>query len=113
MRYSIKLSPRARRLLDSLPGWKRPRVEDAIKERLSTQPNVANQNRKPLRPDPATPTTLPYWELKLGNERVMYQIEEGVGRVRVEAIGTKEGNRFLFGVEIVDSDDLIRWLESE
>jgi len=65
---------------------------------LINQPNVETRNRKPMRPNPIAP-----WELRIGDLRVYYEIEELPGpRVIVLAVGIKERNKVRIGREIVE-----------
>jgi len=67
----------------------------AIQSQLMYEPNVVTRNRKPLRANP-----LSQWELRVGDFRVFYNIEEHARVVRIIAIGYKEGNKlFIRGQE--------------
>jgi mRNA interferase RelE/StbE len=56
-------------------------------------------NRKALRPNP-----LASWELRIGNLRVFYEPEivETVKKIRILAVGRKEGNKLFIGKEVVE-----------
>ncbi len=51
------------------------------------EPNVETHNRKWLRPNDISD-----WELRIGKYRVLYDIEEQVKIVAIQAIGFKIGN---------------------
>lgn len=70
---------------------------------LAHQPTVETRNRKRLRPNPLAP-----WELRIGNLRVYFSVEEEPERVvKIRAIGVKkQGNRlFIGGEEVVIGED--------
>ena len=67
----------------------------AIEAQLSHEPLLETRNRKRLRPNPLAP-----WELRVGNIRVFYDVQEP-GIVTVVAIGVKDGSKlYLEGEEI-------------
>jgi len=57
------------------------------------------RNRKALRPNPLAP-----WELRVGDLRVFYEPEivETVKKIRILAVGRKEGNKLFIGEEVVE-----------
>lgn len=78
---------------------------DAIEEQLQHQPGVETRRRKKLRPN-----EFAGWELRVGEVRVLYDIEEEAdeaesaeqtGVVVVLAIGIKDGDRL-----IIDGEEL-------
>lgn len=67
-------------------------------EQLKHQPTVETRNRKPMRPNPIAP-----WELRIGNLRVYYDVEEDPGSVVcIRAVGVKERNRVRIGKEVIE-----------
>lgn len=73
-------------------------VLDAIDEQLQFQPLVETRNRKPMRPNPIAP-----WELRVGNLRVYYDVEEEPEPVVcIRAVGIKEKNRIRIGREVIE-----------
>lgn len=71
---------------------------DAVDEQLAYQPIVETKNRKPMRPNPLAP-----WELRIGNLRVYYDVEEEPEAVvYINAIGVKERNQVRIAGEIYD-----------
>lgn len=59
---------------------------------------METQNRKPLRPNP-----LASWELRIGDLRVYYDVEEDPEqKVIIAAIGIKRRNRVYIGREPYD-----------
>ena len=49
-------------------------VLDTVERQLARQPNTETRNRKPMRPNPLAP-----WELRIGNLRVYYDVDETHG----------------------------------
>ena len=95
MAYGIEYSPETDRHLRALTASQRSTVFDMVDEQLAHQPAVETRNRKPMRPNPLAP-----WELRIGDLRVYYDIEEEPEkRVTILAIGVKHGNRVIIGGE--------------
>ncbi|MBI5527742.1 MAG: type II toxin-antitoxin system RelE/ParE family toxin [Deltaproteobacteria bacterium] len=97
MKYAIEFSPVVESHLTVLTARQRRIVLSAIEQRLSSEPGVETKNRKPMRPNPLAP-----WELRVGNLRVYYDIDETAGLVVVLAVGTKEGNMVRIGGEVIE-----------
>jgi mRNA-degrading endonuclease RelE of RelBE toxin-antitoxin system len=96
--YLIEYSPEVEGHLRGLTARQRATVFDAIDQQLTHQPSVETRNRKPMRPNPVAP-----WELRIGNLRVYYDIEEEPDRrVTIMAIGVKDRNRVRIGGEEVE-----------
>jgi mRNA-degrading endonuclease RelE of RelBE toxin-antitoxin system len=94
--YRIDFSPEAEDHLRALTARQQAIVLDAVDEQLGHQPTVETQNRKPMRPNPLAP-----WELRVGNLRVYYDVEEEPEpTVYVRAVGVKQRNR----VRIADEE---------
>jgi len=73
-------------------------VLDAIDTRLPHEPTRETRNRKPMRPNPVAP-----WELRIGNLRVYYEVEEEPeAKVIILAVGIKERDKVRIGREIVE-----------
>jgi mRNA-degrading endonuclease RelE of RelBE toxin-antitoxin system len=95
MAYEIILSPEA---LDHLAGFtarQRQIILDALEEQLSHEPDQVTQQRKPMRPNP-----LASWELRVGQFRVYYQVENNEREkdvVYIVAVGKKDRNRIIIG----------------
>lgn len=99
MPYRIDYSPDARMHLKGLTKRKQEIVDDNIAAQLAHQPLSKTMNRKPMRPNPLTAT----WELRLGDLRVYYNVEEEPEQlVYILAIGIKKGNHVLIGGKILD-----------
>ena len=50
-----------------------------------------------MRPNPLAP-----WELRIGDLRVYYDVEETEHIVLIRAVGIKEGNRVRIGREVIE-----------
>ena len=93
MAYRIQYSPEADGHLRVLTARQRAIVFDTVDEQLSHQPGVETRNRKPMRPNPIAP-----WELRIGDLRVYYDIEDAPEKlVTVLAVGVKDRKRVLIG----------------
>jgi mRNA-degrading endonuclease RelE of RelBE toxin-antitoxin system len=76
--------------LKALRPFERARVSEAIEAQLPHEPLLPVRHRKPL--PGVVPTfehTPPLWELRVGNVRVFYDVDEAAREVTVRAIRTK------------------------
>jgi len=64
---------------------------------LSNEPTVPTRNRKEMRPN-----LIAVWELRIGDFRVYYDVDEEESIVYIRAVGIKEGNQVRIGGEIVE-----------
>lgn len=98
MPYRIEYSPDAEDHLRTLMVRQQRMVLDAVDKQLVHQPTVETRNRKPMRPNPLAP-----WELRIGNLRVYYDVEEEPETVVfVLAVGIKHRNRVRIGTEVIE-----------
>ncbi len=82
----------------SLTARQQAIVLDTVDEQLMYQPTVETKNRKPMRPNPLAP-----WELRIGDLRVYYDVEEEPETVvYINAVGIKERDRVRIAGEIYD-----------
>jgi mRNA-degrading endonuclease RelE of RelBE toxin-antitoxin system len=96
--YRIVYSPEAEGHLRGLTARQQAIVLNAVNVQLLHQPTIQTRNRKPLRENPLAP-----WELRIGNLRVYYLIEEEPEpTVRVRAVGVKVRKRVFIAGEEVD-----------
>ena len=96
--YRIEYSPDAEDHLRTLTTRQQRIVLDAVEEQLVHQPAVETRNRKPMRPNPLAP-----WELRIGNLRAYYDIEQEPERVVIVlAVGIKLRNRVRIGGEEIE-----------
>lgn len=98
MPYQIIFSRIAETHLQGLTARDRRIVIEEIVQQLTDQAAIATRNRKPMRPNP-----LASWELRVGNLRVYYDIEdEPEPLVEIIAVGVKERDRVRIGNKVVE-----------
>jgi mRNA-degrading endonuclease RelE of RelBE toxin-antitoxin system len=85
--FTIEFSEDAERQLSRLKASDRTILIDAIEEQLAHQPTSPARHRKLLRANP-----LAAWELRVGDFRVFYNVEEEQALVILVAIGAKIHN---------------------
>ncbi|NET62039.1 MAG: hypothetical protein F6K47_39750 [Symploca sp. SIO2E6] len=96
MPYRIEYSPESEAHLQYLTTRQQVIVIDGIDEQLMYQPTVETRNRKLMRPNPLAP-----WELRIGNLRIYYDVEEEPEPVvYINAVGLKERNQVLIAGEV-------------
>jgi len=96
MNFNIELSDRARANLKRFRKRDQQIVADAMDVQLTSEPDRPTRNRKPLEENPLAP-----WELRVGDFRVYYDIDQEESIVVVLAIGRKIHNRlYIDGEEI-------------
>jgi mRNA-degrading endonuclease RelE of RelBE toxin-antitoxin system len=96
--YIVEYSPEAEDHLRRLSVRQQRTLIETVDRQLRHQPSVETRNRKPMRPNPIAP-----WELRIGNLRVYYDVEEEPEpRVNVLAVGLKLRNRVRIGREIIE-----------
>jgi hypothetical protein len=79
-----------------LPAHQRAAVMDQLERRLSHEPTVETRNRKPMDPDKRM--YVAPWELRLGQVRVYYAVEEEPEpKVMSVAVGVKKRHRLFIG----------------
>jgi mRNA-degrading endonuclease RelE of RelBE toxin-antitoxin system len=98
MAFVIFYSPEAVDHLAALPRDEQVTVVKEVELQLTHQPTLATRRRKMLRPNSIAP-----WELRLGDIRVFYSIQEPpASEVYVKAIGKKVHNQLWIGGERID-----------
>jgi mRNA-degrading endonuclease RelE of RelBE toxin-antitoxin system len=85
--YELDFTEDADRQLEKLSARDRAIILDAVERQLEFQPTVKTRNRKPLRSP-----TIAAWELRVGDFRVFYDVEEKVKSVHIVAVGEKRHN---------------------
>ncbi len=88
MPFQIRFTPRARDELRSFRKNEQKQVLEAVKIQLLQEPTLIIRNRKKLRPN-----ELAEWELRIGNFRVFYDVDEVEQIVSIRALGYKIGSR--------------------
>jgi mRNA-degrading endonuclease RelE of RelBE toxin-antitoxin system len=64
-------------------------ILDAVAQQLAHDPLIPTRNRKALRPN-----NLASWELRVGDFRVFYDVDDRNSEVTVKAVGWKEHNKY-------------------
>ncbi|MBI2907014.1 MAG: hypothetical protein HYX92_05100 [Chloroflexi bacterium] len=96
--YRIEYSPDAEDHLRRLTAKEQRTVLDRVDKLLVHEPTTETRNRKPMRPNPVAP-----WELRIGNLRVYYDMEEDPEAVvSIRAVGVKMRNRVCIGTEVIE-----------
>jgi mRNA-degrading endonuclease RelE of RelBE toxin-antitoxin system len=88
--FQIHVTEGAESDLAWFPAYSRRIILDGIEVHLRHQPTVGTRRIKPLRPNPVAG-----WELRLGDYRVMYDVDELNRDVTVQVVGEKRGNRLI------------------
>src|SRR5262245_9154846 len=91
MAYEIMVHELAVEELAALRAYDQRRVLAEIREHLLDQPNVVTRRRKCLLDlTPSFDHALPVWELRVGEWRVFYDVDETNLVVHVRAVRRKE-----------------------
>src|SRR5437879_363954 len=88
--FDIQFSESALRQLRAFAVRDQRIIVAAIDDQLSHQPTLPTRNRKQLRANP-----LAAWELRVGQFRVLYNVDEDQEIVFIVVIAIKVGNRFI------------------
>jgi len=76
--------------LEAVPRFERGRLLDAIERQLSTTPTSPSRNRKKLSGlIPPWDQVRPVWELRVGEYRAFYDVDDAANVVIVQAIRRK------------------------
>jgi mRNA-degrading endonuclease RelE of RelBE toxin-antitoxin system len=86
--YEIRYTSEAMTDLAALRKFERENILDQVDAYLKYEPSIETRNRKRLKPN-----TIADWELRLGKYRVLYDIEEEVKIVAIQAVGVKIGSQ--------------------
>jgi mRNA-degrading endonuclease RelE of RelBE toxin-antitoxin system len=87
MPHRITITREAKAQLQDLPAREQRIISEGIAARLQDQPTVPSKAIKLLRPNP-----LAGYELRLGDLRVLYNVDEENLEVVVAIVGRKAGN---------------------
>jgi mRNA-degrading endonuclease RelE of RelBE toxin-antitoxin system len=94
--YRIVYPPATQAHFRYLTPRQRTLVFESVSQQLAYEPTVETRNRKRLRPNP-----LASWELRIGNLRVYYDVEDDPQPVvMVAGVGIKRGNLVYIGGEV-------------
>jgi mRNA-degrading endonuclease RelE of RelBE toxin-antitoxin system len=90
MPYHIRSAPAAAEDFYTIRAFDQARLRDAIASQLCHEPTVPTRHRKKLQSNP-----IATWELRVGDWRVLYDVEEDMGEVKIMAIGRKVHNKLI------------------
>jgi mRNA-degrading endonuclease RelE of RelBE toxin-antitoxin system len=106
MAFVVQLTPLAVSNLKAIRAYDRRRIADEIDQQLVHQPGVETRNRKRL--DDLAPDfehRPPVWELRVGDFRIFYDIDEESSVVYVRTIRRKEHGQTTEDITHDASDD--------
>jgi mRNA-degrading endonuclease RelE of RelBE toxin-antitoxin system len=92
MAYKISITQVAENQLHSLSAREQRTLEAAILARLRDQPTTETKSVKRLRPNP-----LAEFEFRVGDLRILYNVEEAQQEVLLLIVGRKVGNSLIVG----------------
>ncbi|MBM3134641.1 MAG: type II toxin-antitoxin system RelE/ParE family toxin [Chloroflexi bacterium] len=88
--YEIKYAESVAADLANLPAHERARILDSIEEQLKYEPTRRTRNRKILVGlVPPWEHVKPIWELRVGEYRVFYDVDEEASAVTIRAVRHK------------------------
>jgi mRNA-degrading endonuclease RelE of RelBE toxin-antitoxin system len=94
MAYEIRVHESASHEIENLRVFDQRKIVEAIEKHLTHQPMVPTRRRKLLEDlTPQFEHVPPVWELRIGNFRVFYDIDEGAKVVHVRAVRHKEASQ--------------------
>ena len=88
--FEIKFTDQAIEDLKLLKKTVRRSIVSELETNLINEPAVETRNRKKLRPN-----QLAEWELRLGNFRVFYDVDQEGGLTKIQTVGYKVGSRLI------------------
>jgi mRNA-degrading endonuclease RelE of RelBE toxin-antitoxin system len=89
--YAIEVTDLAVEELRQLRAFDRRPILDAIHHQLTCEPTVITRNRKRLEPlVPNFEAVPPIWELRVGDYRIFYDVDEDEKIVYIRAVRYKE-----------------------
>jgi mRNA-degrading endonuclease RelE of RelBE toxin-antitoxin system len=89
--YEIEYTPRAIEDLKWFKKHEQNQIVDGIDLQLRYEPTVEARNRKRMRLN-----SVAAWELRIGDFRVLYDVDEQVRIVEIQRVGEKRGSDFFF-----------------
>ena len=96
MTYEIEFSEDSERQLATFSSRDRRHLLDSIETQLSHEPTSPTKHRKLLRPNPVAA-----WELRVGDFRVFYNVEQQRILVIIVAVGRKEHNELTIDGKVI------------
>jgi mRNA-degrading endonuclease RelE of RelBE toxin-antitoxin system len=89
--YDIQLSEQAVEDLESFRKYDQVIIYQEMDVQLTSEPDTETKKRKPLRPGHVAE-----WELRIGDIRVFYDVDQKASLVKVARLGYKKRNRLFF-----------------
>jgi len=90
MAYNVFVHEFAAEELESMRAFDQRRLITEIREQLTDEPTVPTRRRKCLvNLNPSFEHELPVWELRVGDFRVFYDVDEVEQRVHIRAVRRK------------------------
>ena len=88
--FAVSFTENALEDLRPYPKSDQVRLIDITVEQLSADPATPTRRKKELRPN-----DLSRWELRIGDYRVFYDVNETTQHVSVKSVGVKQHNKLL------------------
>jgi mRNA-degrading endonuclease RelE of RelBE toxin-antitoxin system len=88
--FDINLTDGAQADLYWFTAYAQRIIVDGIEVHLRYQPTIGSRRIIAMRPNPVAG-----WELRLGDYRILYDVDNSARVVTIQAIGEKRGNRLL------------------
>ncbi len=90
MKYDIAFEPLAEEEMEALRTFEHRRIMEAIAQQLCHEPTVETRNRKELKGAKAAfRFDPPLWELRVGQYRVFYDVDEKAKTVAIRSVRKK------------------------
>ena|SRR5579884_2602639 len=95
MPFTIRLSTTFDREVERLRVFDQRRITDAIRVQLTESPDVETKNRKQLSSKVRADFKFrpPLWELRVGDYRVLYEVERPAATVLIHAVRRKPADK--------------------
>ncbi len=92
--YDILFGPEVDYEMEGLSAFRREEIFDKIDEQLSHEPNRVTRNKKWIEGiKPPWAVKEGFWELRVGEYRVFYDVDEEAGNVIVQAVRRKRAHQ--------------------
>jgi mRNA-degrading endonuclease RelE of RelBE toxin-antitoxin system len=92
--YHVTITQEAKTHLLGFAAREKRIITDGIAARLQDRPTICTKAVKALRPNPFAG-----YELRLGDFRVLYRVDEEHSEVMIVALGRKVGHKLIVGGE--------------
>ena len=89
--YDIEYAAEAVADLKWFTRFEQTLITDGIVLQLRYEATVETRNRKLMRPN-----SIAEWELRIGEFRVLYDVDDSIRVVRIDRIGKKRGSIYFF-----------------